>query len=144
MNDPTRLLLVAYWFGAILDGAMVVPLLVPRIAAAMLGLVGFAPTPDFRYAAAVGAALMAGWTALLVWGALRPLDRRGILLLTACPVVVGLIAAGIYAVASGLVRLPLMVPMFAFQVGGCALFVTAYLRGSAFARGATLPEASEM
>jgi hypothetical protein len=56
-------------------------------------------------------------------------------------VVVGLIAAGIYAVASGLVRLPLMAPMFAFQLGGCVLFVTAYLRGSVFARGVPMPEA---
>jgi hypothetical protein len=136
MNDPTRLLRVAYWFGAIFDGAMIVPLLLPRVAAAMFGIEAFAPGADYRYATAVGAALMAGWTALLVWGVLRPVERRGVLLLTACPVVFGLIAAGAYAVGSGLVGLPAMAPTLVFQVGGCALFITAYRRAAVFARAA--------
>lgn len=72
----------------------------------MLGIRAFTPAPDFRDAAAIGAALMAGWTALLVWGVLRPVERRGVLLLAAFPVVLGLIAAGIYAVAGGLVGVP--------------------------------------
>jgi hypothetical protein len=136
MKSPIRLLRVAYWFGAVFDGAMLIPLLLRRAAASMLGLDRFAPGADYRYAAAVAAALMAGWTALLVWGVLRPVERRGVLLLTACPVVFGLIAAGIYAVVSGLVRLPYMLPIFAFQAVGCALFITAYARAAAFERTA--------
>lgn len=116
----------AYWFGAIFDGAMVVPLLVPSVAGAMLGIARFSPGVDFRYASMVGAALMAGWTALLLWGVMRPVERRGVLLLTAAPVVVGLIASGAYAVSAGLVALPYMMPIFISQATGVAVFTTAY------------------
>jgi hypothetical protein len=130
MRTPTRLLVGAYWYGAILDALMIVPLLVPQAAAALLGLQDFEPGSDYRYATAIGAALMAGWAALLVWGVRDPIGRRGVLLLTACPVVVGLIGSGVYAVVSGLVGLAFMVPVFASQLFGLALFVTAYVRAA--------------
>lgn len=134
MKNPTRLLHVAYRIGAALDGATLVPLLVPKAAGAMLGISRFSPGPDYRYATAVGAALMAGWTALLLWADREPLQRRGILLLTVFPVLVGLIAAGGYAIGSGLVHWPYLVPMFAFQVGVSGLFIAAFLRARAFER----------
>jgi hypothetical protein len=30
----------------------------------------------------IGAMFMAGWTAVLAWGAVKPIDRRGLLLIT--------------------------------------------------------------
>jgi hypothetical protein len=134
MKTRLTYLRFAYWFGAVLDGLMVVPLLFPSVGAAMLGLVDFHPGPDYRYAAALAASLMAGWTALLVWGVFRPVERRGVLLLTACPVVVGLLAAGGYAVAAGFVRASFMLPIFASQVAGIAIFVSAYLVARGVAR----------
>ncbi|GAA4296083.1 hypothetical protein [Mycobacterium paraffinicum] len=118
----------AYWAGAVADAVMVVPLLVPRVAAAMLGLHGFTPAPDYRYAAALCAALMAGWTALLLWAGRAPVDRRGVLLLTVCPVLVGLAAAGGYAISSGLVRVGFMAPILAIQLGLAVLFLSAHRR----------------
>ncbi|WP_324784628.1 hypothetical protein [Streptomyces sp. H51] len=132
MNNPVRLLHIAYWTGAVADGAMLVPLLVPKAAGAMLGIDRFAPGSDYRYATAVGAALMAGWTALLVWADRRPVERRGVLLLTVFPVLVGLVAAGVYAVTSGFVELPYLIPVFGFQTGACTLFGVAYLRARGF------------
>jgi hypothetical protein len=126
MRNRLAFLRFAYWFGAIADGATIVPLLVPSVAAAMLGIDAFHPGPDYRYATTVGAALMAGWTTLLVWRALRPVDRRDVLLLTVLPVMVGLVAAGAYAVSTGFVSLPHMAPTFVFQVVGIAIFLTAY------------------
>lgn len=125
---PPSGLRFAYWFGAVFDGAMLVPLLFPAAAGAMLGLDRFEPGADYRYAAFLGAALMAGWTALLIWGGQQPVERRGVLLLTAVPVVVGLAGAGAYAVASDLVRVPFMLPVFVCQAVGCAIFVSAYMR----------------
>lgn len=90
MKSPARLLHAAYRIGAVADGAMLVPLLMPKAAGAIFGISRFAPGPDYRYATAVGAALMAGWTALLLWADREPLQRRGILLLTVFPVLVGL------------------------------------------------------
>lgn len=135
MERPLRLVRFAYWFGAVFDGAMVVPLLFPDAAAAMLGLEDFHPDSAYRYAAFVGASLMAGWTALLVWGVLDPVARRDVLLLTAFPVVAGLIGSGIYAVASDLVRIGYMLPVFASQVFGVVLFTVAHQRAAASSRG---------
>jgi hypothetical protein len=120
MRNRLAFLRFAYWFGAIADGATIVPLLVPSVAAAMLGIDACHPGPDYRYAT------MAGWTTLLVWGALRPVERRDVLLLTVLPVMVGLVAAGAYAVSTGFVSLPHMAPTFVFQVVGIAIFLTAY------------------
>ena len=126
MRNRFAFLRFAYWFGAILDGAMIVPLLVPSVASAMLGIDAFHPGPDYRYASSVGAALMGGWTTLLVWGGLRPVERRDVLLLTVVPVVVGLVAAGGYAVSTGFVSLSHMAPTFVLQAMGIAIFLTAY------------------
>jgi hypothetical protein len=136
MNSPVRLLHIAYRIGAAADGAMLIPLLAPKAAAAMLGISRFAPGPDYRYAAAIGAALMAGWTALLLWADREPLQRRGILLLTVCPVLLGLIAAGGYAIGSGLVRWPYLVPVFAFQAAVGVLYLVAFRRARTVERPA--------
>jgi len=124
----------AYWTGVVVDAAMVVPLLVPRMASAMLGIDSFAPAPDYRYVAGLCASLMAGWAALLVWASREPVDRRGVLLLTVCPVVLGLAAAGGYAISSGLVHSVYMAPMLAVQLGITVLFLAAYQRARALAR----------
>ena len=38
--------------------------------------------PDYRLAMYVAAMFMAGWAVLLAWGALKPVERRGLLLIT--------------------------------------------------------------
>ena len=117
-----------------MDAAMVVPLLAPAVAAAMLGIDGFAPGADYRYVAGMCAALMAGWTVLLVWADRDPVARRGVLLVTVCPVVLGLAAAGGYAWQSGLVRALYLAPILVVQFGVCVLFLVAYRRAAAMAR----------
>ena len=128
VKSPSRLVHLAYWTGAVVDGAMVLPLLAPSVAATMLGINGFAPGSDYRYVAGLCAALMAGWTVLLAWGRPRPIARRGVLLLTVCPVVLGLAAAGGYALHSGLVRPLYLAPTLAVQFGVAVLFLAAYRR----------------
>jgi len=132
MSGTTRLLHLAYRLGAAVDAAMVVPLLSPRVAGAMLGLDRFTPGPDYRYAAGLCAALMAGWTALLLWADRDPVARRGILLLTVC-VVAGLAAAGIYALLAGLARPIYLAPIFIVQSGLVVLFLAAYRRARTLA-----------
>ncbi len=119
--------------------ARLIPLLAPSVAGAMLGIDHFAPNADYRYAAGLCAALMAGWTALLIWAERDPVARRGVLLLTVCPVVVGVAAAGVYAMRSGLVRPLYIAPTFAVQLGIIALFLSAYRRAAALARGTVAP-----
>jgi hypothetical protein len=133
-SQPTGLLHAAYRIGAVVDAAMVVPLLAPSVAGAMFGLDRFAPGPDYRYVAGLCAALMAGWTVLLIWADRCPVARRGVLLLTVCPVVVGLAAAGVYALQSGFVRPFYLAPIFAVQFGLIVLYLAAYRRATTLAR----------
>lgn len=133
MREPIRLLRFAYWYGAVADAAMVLVLLMPQLGAVMFGWQDFEVSGRVRYIAAVGAVLMAGWTALLVWADRRPVERRGVLLLTAVPVVVAMMVAGAVAVATGVVEPRFMAPTFAFQLLGTTVFLLAYLRASAWA-----------
>ena|SRR6266545_2894363 len=120
---------VSYWAGAIVDAAMIVPMLSPKIGAALFGIHDRHPGSEYRYAMAVGASLMAGWTGLLVWADRRPVERRAVLLVTIFPVLVGLIVAGGYAVASGLVDASTMTPTWLLQLALACLFAIAYRRG---------------
>ena len=128
MDNRVRWLRISYWTGAAADALVVLPMLSPAIGGALFGIEDFDPAEDYRYAMALGASLMLGWTFLLLWADRRPVERRGILLLTVCPVLVGLVVAGIYAVASGLVEVERAVPVWVFQSGLVALFLTSYLR----------------
>jgi hypothetical protein len=127
MKRSIVFLRLAYWAGAILDAAMLPPMLVPSIGAKMFGIADFHPGPEYRYAMYVGASLMAGWTALLLWADRKPVERRGVILLTIIPVIAGLIAASLYTVASGLVPAGGILPILVLQVSLTAFFLGAYI-----------------
>jgi CHASE2 domain-containing sensor protein len=100
----------------------------------MFGLQAFAPGYDYCYAMNVGASLMLGWTLLLFWAARRPVERAGVLLLTAI-VVFGLMLAGVTAVFSGFVLLQNMLPVFVLQLCVISLFLISYLKVSRLCPG---------
>ncbi len=120
------LLRACYWFGAIADGAMVVPMLAPSVAGPLFGIENFSPGVAYRYAMMIGASLMVGWTAVLIWADRKPIERRAVLLLTACPVVLCLAAAGVYAVAAELITVGHMAPTWAIQAAILVTFTYAY------------------
>jgi hypothetical protein len=97
----------------------------------MYGIPGFNPGYEYRYAMGMGASLMLGWTFLLMWADRKPVERRGVLLLTVFPVLFGLIISGIYVVATGLISTDKMVPTWIFQglITGLYLFSYVYTRG---------------
>ena len=64
-----------YWIGIAADGLWVVGLLSPAVYGLLTGNPGFNPTLDVRLLMGIAASLMAGWTALLVWGLLKPVER---------------------------------------------------------------------
>lgn len=115
MDKKVFLLRLCYWIGIIFDGAMVFPLLSPKILGVMFGIPNFNPDVNFRVVSFVGAALMAGWTVLLFWADRKPVERRDILLITLYPVLSGLILACIYAVAQGMTKIGWMLPTFTLQ-----------------------------
>ncbi len=70
--------------GAIIDGAIAISwfliasgMKIPNI---LNGYVGTGS--DYQLAMYIGAMFMAGWTVVLAWGAIKPIERRGLLLIT--------------------------------------------------------------
>jgi hypothetical protein len=115
--------------GAVVDGLVLPPMLIPSLGASLFGLGGFFPGADYRYAMNIAASLMLGWTLLLLWAARRPIERNGVLALTAI-VVACLTLAGVGAVLSGFVSLGNMLPVLVLQSGLSLLFLAAYLRAN--------------
>ncbi len=112
--------------GAIIDALVVIPMVLPQVAGVMFGIKDFHPGVEYRYAMFTAAALMLGWTALLFWAFFSPVERRGVMLLTGVPVVAGLVAAGIYAVAAGFISLSSMLPTLILQGILFCLFLLSY------------------
>ena len=86
--------------GAVLDGLVAVVMLVPGLEALVWGFDEPVLDSGYRFAMTFGAALMIGWTALLVWAAAEPVDRRAVAPLTML-VVAGLMSAEFLGMASG-------------------------------------------
>ena len=95
---------IFYWLGAILDARVGIILLIRRY----LELPDFirtnGPSVDLLGALqGVGqaCALMWGWTFLLIWADRKPLERRGVILITAFPVVFLLLSNNMHIVLGG-------------------------------------------
>lgn len=136
--SPIRWLRISYWIGALVDGAAAVLMYMPEAGRALYGVTDFQASADYRYAMRFGAALMVGWTLLLLWADRRPVERRGVLPLTVV-VIGGLASAGAYAVSADLVELAYMLPTWVLQLGLAALFVYSYWVSRDAARSASLP-----
>jgi hypothetical protein len=101
MKNPILLLKISYVIGAILDALVAIQMFFPDVLALTAGLGVFAPGPDYLYASYMSGVMMLGWTVLLVWGYMEPVERKDILLITAFPVVVGLMISDILSSAAG-------------------------------------------
>lgn len=101
MIERIRFIKWVYWAAALVDAIVAAGMVYPRILQPTLGMATLPASPDARYALNIGAALMFGWTALLVWARVDPVERRGVLLLTAFPVIAGLALAALLGVRAG-------------------------------------------
>lgn len=100
MESAVRWLKASYITGAVADGLIGILMLLPD-------RVG---ETEFRYPMGLGASLMFGWTALLLWACKRPMERRGVLVLTIFPVISGLVATDIWAATAGHLPVQKIVP----------------------------------
>lgn len=89
----TKLKLI-FIVGAVIDGVIAISWFliafgwnIPNI---LNGYVGTGP--DYELAMYVGAMFMAGWTVILGWGALKPIERRDILIITSAFLILSVIA----------------------------------------------------
>jgi hypothetical protein len=124
MDDKQeRLLRVAFAAGAIADAIAVVPMVFPPVAALLWGFKD--PTGPYRFAMGYGAALMLGWTGLLVWAYQRPLERRFVAALTLF-VILGLVITEVVAVLGGHISFCRLVPTWLLQAVLLGVFASAY------------------
>ncbi|MEI6613908.1 MAG: hypothetical protein WCL37_03345 [Chrysiogenales bacterium] len=130
----TLLLQIAFWVGAVTDGLAVIPMLSRRIGAALFGGDSNRNNMESRFAWGVGAALMAGWTLLLLWGAASPIARRDILLLTVFPVITGIVLTTVVAARRGLISLSRTIPLW-IHLGLVSMFyIMVYILSIPFAQ----------
>jgi hypothetical protein len=101
-----------------------------------MGLKDFHPEPGVRYAMGMGAALMFGWTALLLWADRRPIERRDVLALTVVPVIAGPAVNEAFGVASGFLSAAFAAPIWALQLGLGLLFLVSWRRAGDALRAA--------
>ena len=115
--------------GAVLDGLVALVMLVPSLEALVWGFDEPVLDSGYRFAMTFGAALMVGWTALLVWAAANPVDRRAVAPLTML-VVAGLMLAEFLGMASGFLPAIHTWALLIFQVALLVGFALAYRAAS--------------
>jgi hypothetical protein len=126
-QNQIRLLRTSFWIGAIIDAVAAIQLFIPSFWASFNGFAAYTPDATLNFGLIIGGSLMFGWTLLLVWADRKPLERKGILLLTVFPVIFGLAANNVLAFASGLRPLMSVVPNLALQTFLAILFTFSYL-----------------
>jgi drug/metabolite transporter (DMT)-like permease len=108
----------SYWAGAVADVGIGVLTLIPS----RMG------ETEFRYPMGLAAAVMFAWALLLIWADRRPLERRGVLLPTVF-VILGLLSAGLFAVASGIFPITRIIPTSILGAALIALMGFSYMNG---------------
>lgn len=127
-DKKITILKIAFWIGAITDALAAIVMAFPDLRVYVFGGDKLELAPDYRYSLGMGAALMAGWTILLIWGSLKPLDRKGILVITVFPVILGIVIAQVYAVSSGYIETGKMIPVWIHLTVISSFFLFAYYK----------------
>ncbi len=127
MNNKKNFIKTCFYIGALADLLATIILLFPNIAMSMFGVADFEINNIFLYNSRVGASLMAGWTVLLLWGSYKPVERRGVLLLTIFPALFGLVISQILIVVSGAILLQYMLPLWIFYAVVIPFYISAYI-----------------
>ncbi|HNT78394.1 MAG TPA: YdhR family protein [Anaerolineae bacterium] len=126
MQKHVKWLRISYWAGAVVDLLAALQMLAPQLMALTSRWENFQPGADYRFAMGMGAPLMLGWTALLLWADRDPVARKGILPITIFPVIVGSAINYGWAVRVGLVALGVVLPLWFSQTVLTGLFLTSY------------------
>ena len=88
---------VSYWTGAIIDLIYAIVLLFPGLIQLFWQLDAPVQGTDLMWTKYFGSLVFA-WTCLLLWADRKPLERKGVLLLTCYPVIGGLISVDVYSI----------------------------------------------
>jgi hypothetical protein len=126
MNSKVLWLRISYWVGAVIDGFAAILMLFPKLFVSFVGI-NLTPDAGLYFGLRYGAPLMLGWTVLLIWADRRPLERKGVLLITLLPVVVGYVILEIAAISTGISTFWRMFPNLVMQAMLIGLFTYSYV-----------------
>ena len=115
MKSALRWLRASYIAGAVADGIVGILMLLPSRMGAT----------EFTYPMGLGASLMFGWTALLLWANMKPMERKGVL--TIVPIT-GLLVTGLWAVLSGVFPIQRIIPTSFLGVALICLLGFSYMK----------------
>lgn len=122
-----KLLITSYWIGIIADGVATVLLFSPTVADFALQPQPFEVSALYLYVTRVAGALMLGWTILLFWAQLKPIERADILLITMLPVVTILAFAAVLVAKSNQISTSKLMPMFILYFVVYCTFIPSYI-----------------
>ena len=100
-NAKFRIAQSICWIGVAADALWTVALIHPQFYGLLIGKSLVPLNLDQRLVMGIAASLMAGWTSLLAWTAVNPVERRIVMLLTAVPVIAGLIIVTAVGMVNG-------------------------------------------
>ena len=119
--------MISYWIGIVADAAATVLLFSPTLASLVLQPQPFEISAAYLYVSRIAGALMLGWTVLLFWAQLKPIERADILLITLFPVVALLALAAVLVAESNQISTSNLVPMFILYFIVYCTFIPSYL-----------------
>ena len=122
-NKQSQLLRAAFAAGAITDALAILPLVFPSLARILWGIEEV--NGPAQFAMGYAAALMLGWTGLLVWAYQRPVERRVVAVLTIL-VIAGFVTTEIIGVLTGSMEFWRMTPAWILQAILLVLFGIGY------------------
>jgi len=122
-----KLLVISYWIGIVADAVATVLLFSPAIAKFVLQPQPFEISAAYLYITHIAGALMLGWTVLLFWAQLKPVERADILLITLFPVVTLLGVAAVLVAKSNQISFSSLLPMFILYFVVYCTFIPSYI-----------------
>jgi hypothetical protein len=122
-----KLLLISYWIGIVADAAATLLLFCPFLANFALQPQAFEISAVYLYITRIAGALMLGWTVLLFWAQLKPIERADILLITLFPVVTLLAIAAVLVAKSNQISISNLLPMFVLYFVVYCTFIPSYI-----------------
>jgi predicted neutral ceramidase superfamily lipid hydrolase len=122
-----KLLIISYWIGIVADAAATVLLFSPTVAKFAFEQQPFEISAAYLYVSRIAGALMLGWTVLLFWAQLKPIERADILLITLFPVVTLLAVAAVLVAKSNQISSSSLLPMFVLYFVVYCTFIPSYI-----------------
>ncbi|UCB46505.1 MAG: hypothetical protein JSV25_03510 [Spirochaetota bacterium] len=125
-SNSLILLRVSYWIGAVLDLFVACSMVFPSLFSEIYGLKNIDGPSSLRAVMGMCASFMIGWSALLIWADRKPVERKGILVITVFPVIVGMAGSILHGVASGFIPFERAVISLIIQGMLIVLFLYSY------------------